>query len=1086
MRSGNTAAHKTAFDRATRLDERCSSCNAQLTPGVDFCPTCGARSAGPAEPEGSSNAMWDKLRARLEEATRGEYVIVGELGRGGMGAVFLARDPTLERHVAIKVLAPHLLADEHMLKRFQTEARIVAVLKHPGIVAIHKFRHVDDLHFFVMDYIEGVPLRSLIAAHGPLPQEVVRAVLYDVGSAIQHAHGRGGGVVHRDLKPGNIMLESAGVAVVTDFGISRAVGSQSGLTVAGAIIGTPEYMSPEQCRGGDVTPASDQYALGLVGYAMLAGAPPFTGQHYAVLAAHTSEKPAPLREVRPDVPTDLAAAIHRMLAKSPGERWPDIKEALKAFGGRLYEEGDPVRAQVARLVQEVGEVIAPSMPVASIGVSGLPDRLEPGDTISLEITPIDGLGRALAGRAVAILSRDAAVATVAADGSVTALAEGSARLVIQCEKLESEVALKVWAPVVAAVEVTVPNRAIHPGESFRLEGSPVGRRGQRLGGRSVEWTSSDASVATVAPDGVAHGIARGTTKITATCEQRSATVELRVAPIPVARINVVAAPPELRPGDHATLRARAFGPKNEELSDRRVVWSSATPSVVRVSPQGEIAAVAAGAARLVASCEGKDAELAFSVLPSRVERVWLSVPSEHIKVGDRLKPELTVMDARSNLLLDRPAKWESSAPGIVSVSASGEVHALKPGRAEVRVKVEDCAGSLELEIAEAPAEAVPTAPPPMPAAPAPEKRAAAPAPKPAPKAAKEKPAKAAKHVPTRAPEPRPVRSSKGRVAVAIGAVLVIAAAAVLWKRPSARGGATVANVAITSSTGAPVSDGIRIFVGETQSLSAAPTDASGVGVAGAVQWSSSDAAVASVSPTGVVTAVNMGSVRIAARVEGIVRDVLVTVDAPGPPPQPAGIAPAPTPAPAAPTQTAETAPTKAVTPAPAETKAAAPAPTPTSVAVRRGGAAVSALALDVGQAADLQAAVADASGRPVAGRVAWSSSDQRVATVDANGHVVAAGSGSATITAQAAAVSTRVAVTVAAPEPGKLQLVVLPFADIYVDDVQRGTGQRALELSLPVGTHRVRLQSANAATLDTTVVIRAGQTSSMQIRLQPR
>ena len=305
--------------------------------------------------------------------TRGDYEIVGELGRGGMGLVFLARDPTLERHVAIKVLAPHLLTDEQMMQRFQTEARIVAALKHPGIVSIHKFRHDEDLHFFVMDYVEGVPLRSVIRAHGPLPPDVVKAVVYDVGSAISYAHGRGGGVIHRDLKPGNIMLESSGAAVVTDFGISRAVGSQSGLTVAGAIIGTPEYMSPEQCRGGEVMAASDQYALGLVAYAMLFGTPPFSGQHYVVLAAHTAEEPPRLSDVRPDCPQDLADTIHRMIAKSPDDRWPDIRDALRAFGGRPHEEGDPLRKQVTLLVREVGDVIAPMMPVAKIGIAGLPD-----------------------------------------------------------------------------------------------------------------------------------------------------------------------------------------------------------------------------------------------------------------------------------------------------------------------------------------------------------------------------------------------------------------------------------------------------------------------------------------------------------------------------------------------------------------------------------------------------------------------------------------------------------------------------------------------------------------------------------------
>src|SRR6185503_1753181 len=265
---------------------------------------------------------------------------------------------------------------------------------------------------------------------------------------------------------------------VTDFGISRAVTARTGLTHSGVIIGTPEYMSPEQCRGGKVTHASDQYALGLVGYAMLVGAPPFSGQHYAVLAAQTSQPVAPITEARPDCPKELAAAIHRMLAKSPTDRFPDIKEALKAAGARAHEDGDPVRLEISRLIRSAGDAVVPMFPVASLGVSGVPEQMEAGDTISLEITPVDGLGRALTDRPVAIVSKEPSIVRIAEDGSVVALTEGTAQLVITCEDQESEVKVRVRAPEVATLEIMVPE-SLEAGEAAQLVAVPLSRKGNK-------------------------------------------------------------------------------------------------------------------------------------------------------------------------------------------------------------------------------------------------------------------------------------------------------------------------------------------------------------------------------------------------------------------------------------------------------------------------------------------------------------------------------------------------------------------------------------------------------------------------------
>ena len=204
------------------------------------------------------------------------------------------------------------------------EAQTVASPRHPNIVNIHAVREFADLHYFVMDFIDGPSLRRVLRDHGPLEIPVVQALLFQIGSGLSYAHRRGRGVIHRDVKPANIMLDREGNAYITDFGISKIAQSKSGLTVTGTTVGTPDYMSPEQCRDEVLTGASDQYALGIVAYEMLCGAPPFTGSHHVVMFAHTSDEPSPVTELRADCPSEVADAVMRMLAKSPEDRWPDV------------------------------------------------------------------------------------------------------------------------------------------------------------------------------------------------------------------------------------------------------------------------------------------------------------------------------------------------------------------------------------------------------------------------------------------------------------------------------------------------------------------------------------------------------------------------------------------------------------------------------------------------------------------------------------------------------------------------------------------------------------------------------------------
>lgn len=268
------------------------------------------------------------LLDRVRAATADEYIIEGELGRGGMAAVFLGRDIALHRRVAIKVMLPDLAGVAGSEDRFVVEARTAAQLDHPGIVTIYAVKQRAGLTFIVMKYIEGWTLDRVLAAQGALDSGVVGTIGSHVAEALHFAHSQG--VVHRDVKPSNIIIDTHGRPVVADFGIAK-VSTAPSLTMAGATIGTPGYMSPEQCRGLPVTPASDQYSLGVVLYELITGRPPFSGSLFELLKAHISEVPPPILDVKPEVDPALEAIITIMLAKNETERFPSLRDVSKAL-----------------------------------------------------------------------------------------------------------------------------------------------------------------------------------------------------------------------------------------------------------------------------------------------------------------------------------------------------------------------------------------------------------------------------------------------------------------------------------------------------------------------------------------------------------------------------------------------------------------------------------------------------------------------------------------------------------------------------------------------------------------------------------
>ncbi len=309
----------------------CVHCKTELPDNSRFCNQCGADPSDPgsriqttqATPAGVSS-LYDMLQAEL-----GHRYELGELlGRGGMGAVFLATDTALDRAVAVKVLPPELSSDEKFVGRFEREAKTAAKLDHPGIIPIYAVESSATLYYFVMKYVSGRSLDDVLRA-GRVPIDTTQRILWECSVALGHAHQRG--VVHRDIKPANIMIDDAGRTVLMDFGISKASQAATQFTATGQVIGTPHYMSPEQAKGLNVDGRSDQYSLAVVGYRMLTGRLPFADDSiHTVIYKHIFEEPQPPDELRPDSPPFLSTALRRALAKDPNDRFSTMEDLATA------------------------------------------------------------------------------------------------------------------------------------------------------------------------------------------------------------------------------------------------------------------------------------------------------------------------------------------------------------------------------------------------------------------------------------------------------------------------------------------------------------------------------------------------------------------------------------------------------------------------------------------------------------------------------------------------------------------------------------------------------------------------------------
>ena len=272
-----------------------------------------------------------------------DYEIVRELGRGGMGVVYLARQKSLGRNVAVKVLRPGEVTFGPLVKRFMDEAKHLARLRHPNIVPIHEVGQAGDEPYFTMDYIEGEPLSAVLARERLSPTRAL-AIWRQAAEAVQHAHENG--TIHRDLKPGNILVDASGHAFVTDFGLARDLTRESNLTRSGEVMGTPAYMSPEQAQGQSelIGEATDVHALGVILYEMLSGQVPWGHDVPALMMARLiMDEPPPLRKHDRRIPRDLETICLKAMAKAPDRRYASVRAFLEDI--RRFEAGEPVLAR---------------------------------------------------------------------------------------------------------------------------------------------------------------------------------------------------------------------------------------------------------------------------------------------------------------------------------------------------------------------------------------------------------------------------------------------------------------------------------------------------------------------------------------------------------------------------------------------------------------------------------------------------------------------------------------------------------------------------------------------------------------------
>ncbi len=357
---------------------QCPDCAAVLPEGARSCGACGWKAAEPgtrvltSDTPSPGTGPHDKtllvgerdiLLERLREELAADYEVESELGRGGMAVVYRAVERELHRVVALKVLPPGMGGSD-MAERFRREARMAAALDHQHIIPVFRVGQAAGTYFFAMKFVEGRAVDAIVEQQGALPVPVVLQILRASASALAFAHDRG--IVHRDIKGANILVDRDGRVMVSDFGIARAQEEKT-LTASGSVIGTPHFMSPEQCAGQKVGPQSDQYSLGALAFQLLTGSVPFDADGLMAILQHHFFTPVPdIAAVREGVPAELIAVVNRALAKEPEGRYASTRDMLAALESVPFPDAE--RRQADELLKQ----LAVGTPVPRVRTGSLP------------------------------------------------------------------------------------------------------------------------------------------------------------------------------------------------------------------------------------------------------------------------------------------------------------------------------------------------------------------------------------------------------------------------------------------------------------------------------------------------------------------------------------------------------------------------------------------------------------------------------------------------------------------------------------------------------------------------------------------
>lgn len=560
-----------------------------------------------------------------------------------------------------------------MAERFKLEARTAAQLSHPHIIPIYAVKETADTLFFVMKYIEGRALDDIIRKSGQLPIAMVRDILIKVGSALGYAHRRD--VVHRDVKPGNVMIDDEGTPIVTDFGIAKVASEGGGLTMTGTTIGTPSYMSPEQCEAKEVSGASDQYSLGVLAWEMLTGKLPFEGKSaVSTMYMHCHEPLPPLLDFRPDCPAEVVETVERMLAKDPKDRWPSLEAAIQKLGTEsTMTYMDPVHSELVELVKQG-------------------DHRELLARIQTPRSPIP----------VARTDESTAAGHVSASGSKKGwIAAGVAALVIGGGALA---ALQPWAastegPVVDAPVQQPVQQPTGSGDPATAVAGGAGAGGATAGGAVDESTDSPT-----APENVEVAAQNPEPEPVVEDTPPPPASQPAAATVTVASVRIDGAPQSLSVGADRTLSASVIG-SNGSPMNRGVQWASSNSGVLSVDPSGLIRAGQPGRATITATAGNRRGTVDIEVTAVQVDQLRMSTQSVTLLVGGAESVSATPTAANGSPLSGRSILWSSSNDGVATVDEGGRIRGVAPGRATISASSGSVTGRVEVTVDIAPQSA---------------------------------------------------------------------------------------------------------------------------------------------------------------------------------------------------------------------------------------------------------------------------------------------------------------------------------------------------------------------------------------------